>query len=222
VLGTLDLAHANAPKRQDRRRSKDGGQKEHRLIGDKRSACPHRSRRDAIADRREASIAAEPRTECGMANKAEADCGDDRSQHAACRRVEDTGSHDHREIRPDGECKRAQTNRRHREPRNQPRRAYGIDQSAAGHLASQGDKAARGQDQPDVKLRPLMRGQIDSNERTKTGLNVRKEEGEPVKTARACLRRRTRCRGRRLLQCRQRRKTGVGAAVEPTAVKFKC
>jgi hypothetical protein len=25
-----------------------------------------------------------------------------------------------------------------------------------------------------------------------------------------------------LLQCRQRRKTGVGAAVEPTAVKFKC
>ncbi len=81
-----------------------------------------------------------------MANKAEADCGDDRSQHAACRRVKDTGSHDHREIRPDGECKRAQTNRRHREPRNQPRRAYGIDQSAAGHLASQGDKAARGQD----------------------------------------------------------------------------
>jgi hypothetical protein len=25
-----------------------------------------------------------------------------------------------------------------------------------------------------------------------------------------------------LLQCRQRRKTDVGATVEPTAVKFKC
>jgi hypothetical protein len=25
-----------------------------------------------------------------------------------------------------------------------------------------------------------------------------------------------------LLQCRQRRETDVGAAVEPTAVKFKC
>jgi hypothetical protein len=67
-----------------------------------------------------------------------------------------------------------------------------------------------------------MRGQIDSNERTKPGLNVRKEEGEPVKTARARLGPRTRGGGRRLLQCRQRRKTGVGAAVEPTAVKFKC
>ena len=81
---------------------------------------------------------------------------------------------------------------------------------------------ARRQDQADIELRPLMRSQIDRNERTESGLDVREEEGEPVETARTCLRRRTRCRGRRLLQCRQRRETDVGAAVEPTAVKFKC
>ncbi len=136
--------------------------------------------------------------------------------------MKDTSSHDHRETRPERECKRAQTDRRHSECRNQPRRAYGIDQRAAGQLAGQGDKAARGQDQADIELRPLMGSQIDCNERTKTGLNVRKEEGEPVKTARTRPRRRTRCCGRRLLQCRQRRKTDVGAAVEPTAVKLKC
>ncbi|MGZ3351084.1 MAG: hypothetical protein ACXU89_19300, partial [Xanthobacteraceae bacterium] len=60
------------------------------------------------------------------------------------------------------------------------------------------------------------------NERTKPGLNVREEEGEQVKAARTRLRRRARCGGRRLLQCRQRRKTDVGATVEPTAVKLEC
>ena len=222
MRGTFDVAHANAAERQDRWRSKDGGQEEHSLTGDKGSACTHRSRSNAVADRGEAGIAAKPRAECSMADKAQADRGDDRPQHAACRRVEDTGSHHDREIRPDRERKRAQTNRRHRECRHQPRRAYRIDQRTAGHLAGQGDKPSRGQDQPDIELRPLMRGQIDRDERTKPGLNVRKEEGEPVKTARTRLRRRTRCCGRRLLQCRQRRKTDVDAAVEPTAVKLKC
>jgi len=89
-------------------------------------------------------------------------------------------------------------------------------------VAEESVQAARRQDQADIELRPLMRGQIDRDERTKSGLDVRKEEREPVETARTCLRRRTRCRGRRLLQCRQRRKTDVGATVEPTAVKLKC
>ena len=140
----------------------------------------------------EAGIAAEPRAERGVTDKTEADRGDDRPEHAACRRVQDTRSHDDCEIRPDRERKRAQTNRRHREPRDQPRRAHGIDQRAAGHLTGQRDEAARGQDQADIELRPLMRGQIDRNERTKAGLDVREEEGEPVETARTCLRRRTR------------------------------
>jgi hypothetical protein len=68
VRGTFNVAHANAAKREDGWRSKDGGQEEHSLIGDKGSAD--------------------------------------------------------REIRPDRERKRAQTNRRHRECRNRPRRAY--------------------------------------------------------------------------------------------------
>jgi hypothetical protein len=222
VLGTLDIAHANAGKRQDRWRSKYGGQEEHGLTGDKRSACTHGGRGDAVAYRGEARIAAEPRAERSMANQTEADRGNDRPQHAAGRRVQDTRSHHNGEIRPDRERKRAQTNRRHRQPGNQPRRADGIDQRTAGHLAGQGDQAARGQDQADIELRPLMRGQIDRDERTKAGLNVRKEEREPVKTARTRLRRRTRGCGRRLLPCHRRRNTDVGAAVEPTAVKLKC
>ena len=76
VRGTFDVAHANAAERQDRWRSKDGGQEEHSLTGDKGSACTHRSRSNAVADRGEAGIAAQPRAECSMADKAQADRGD--------------------------------------------------------------------------------------------------------------------------------------------------
>jgi hypothetical protein len=81
-----------------------------------------------------------------VADKAKADGGDDWPEHTACRGMEDAGSHHHRETWPDRERKRAQTDRRHRECRNQPRRADGVDQRAAGHLAGQGDKPSRGQD----------------------------------------------------------------------------
>jgi len=89
-------------------------------------------------------------------------------------------------------------------------------------LARERHEPARGQDQPDVELRPSMRGQIDRNERTEAGLDVGEEKGEPVEAARACARRRIACCGRRLLRYRRRRKTSADATVEPTAVKFKC
>jgi hypothetical protein len=67
-----------------------------------------------------------------------------------------------------------------------------------------------------------VRGQIDRNEGTETGLNVGEEKGEPVKPARARTRRRIARCGRRLLECRRWRKTDLGAAAQPTAVKFQC
>ena len=160
--------------------SEDGGQEKHRLIGHEGSTCTHSGGRNAVADRGEARIAPQPRAECGVPDKPEADRGDDGPQHAARRGVKDTGSHYDREIGPDRERKRAQTNRSHREPRNQPRRTQRIDQRAAGHLAGQGDEPARGQDQADIELRPLMRREIDRNERAEPGLDVGEEEGEQV------------------------------------------
>jgi len=67
-----------------------------------------------------------------------------------------------------------------------------------------------------------VRSQINGDERTKAGLNVRKAKGEPVKAARARARRRLVRYGRGVLRCRRRRKTCFGAAAQPTAVKFKC
>jgi hypothetical protein len=104
---------------------------------------------------------------------------------------------------------------------DQPCRAHGVDQSAAGHLPGQRNKSSRGQDQADIELRPLMRSQIDSNERTKTGLNVGEKKGEPVEAANAPRRRRRLCCRHRVLRWRRRRNSAVGAAVEPTAVQFQ-
>jgi hypothetical protein len=136
--------------------------------------------------------------------------------------MQDPGHHDHQERGPDRKRKRAQANRRHREHGDQPRRAHRIDQRAAGHLAGERHEPARGQNQPDIELGPSLRGQIDRDERTETGLDVGEKEGEPVEAARACPRRRIACCGRRLLRCRRRRKTPADATVEPTAVKFQC
>jgi hypothetical protein len=89
-------------------------------------------------------------------------------------------------------------------------------------LAGERHQSACGQNQPDVELGPGVCSQVNGDERTETGLDVRKEKGEPVKAARARARRRlVRC-GRGLLRCRRRRKTCFGAAAQPTAVKFKC
>jgi hypothetical protein len=136
--------------------------------------------------------------------------------------MQDTSCHDDQERGPDRKRKRAQANRRHREHGNQARRAHRINQRAPGHLAGERHQPTGRQNQPDIELRPRVRGQIDRNERTETGLDVGKEKGEPVKPARACPRRRIACCGRRLLRCRRRRKTFADATVEPTAVKFQC
>jgi hypothetical protein len=52
-------------------------------------------------------------------------------------------------------------------------------------------------------------------------LDVGQEKGEEVEAARARTRRRLFGEGRRLLRCRRWRKTCLGVAAEPTAVKFQ-
>jgi hypothetical protein len=131
-------------------------------------------------------------------------------------------SHHHQKRGPNGKGKRAQANRRHRKDGNQPRGTHRIDQRPAGHLTSERHQSAGGQNKPDVELGPGVRRQIDRDERTEAGLDVGKEKGEPVKAARARARRRIARCGRRLLECRRGRKTYLGAAAQPTAVKFQC
>src|SRR5581483_10051460 len=64
-------------------------------------------------------------------------------------------------------------------------RARRIDDGAARHLPDQPDDAADRQHQADLRLRPLLRGQIHRDERAKTGLHVGEEENEPVEPAQA-------------------------------------
>ena len=219
---TGHVARADAGKRQDGGCRERRGEEEHGLVRDQVAAGAHRGSSGAVADGGETGIAAQPRSQGGMTDEAEADRGDDRPEHAACARMQHARSHDDGERRPDRERKRTQTDRHHGEHGNQSCRAYGIDQSSARHLTGQRDQASRGQDQADIELRPGMRGQVDGNEGTEPGLDVREEKGEPVKPARARLRCRSAGRGRRLLRRRRRRDAAIDAAIEPTAVKFQC
>jgi hypothetical protein len=89
-------------------------------------------------------------------------------------------------------------------------------------LTSERHQSAGGQNKADIELRPGVRSQINGDERTESGLEVVEEKREPVKAARARARRRIARCGRRLLECRRGRKTYLGAAAQPTAVKFQC
>jgi hypothetical protein len=135
--------------------------------------------------------------------------------------MQDATGHDHREGGPNRQGKRAQTDRRHRKCGHQPRRTHRVDQRAARHLTGERDQPTRGQDQTDIKLRPSLCGEIDRDEWTEAGLDIREKKVEPVEAARA----RRRCgsgyRDRRLLARRRWEKTAIDATIEPTAVKFQ-
>jgi hypothetical protein len=56
-------------------------------------------------------------------------------------------------------------------------------------LPEQANDTADRQHEADLDLRPLLRGQIDRNERTEAGLNVGEKEDEPVEATLAFARR---------------------------------
>src|SRR5207244_13326736 len=93
-------------------------------------------------------------------------------------------------------------------------RAHGIDQSAARQLRRQTDESAGGEDKSDVQLRPMLRSQIDGDERSEASLNVRKKEGEPIEPTGA-RRRRGAGRHRRVKRDRAPRKETVCAGAKP-------
>ena len=64
---------ADAAQRQQRRDQQHGGDEEHRAVGEQVAARAHRGGRDAVADRGEARIAAEPLADRRVADQAEAD-----------------------------------------------------------------------------------------------------------------------------------------------------
>src|SRR5436190_8840141 len=68
----------------------------------------------------------------------------------------------------------------------------------------------------------MMRGEINGNERTEPGLDIREKEGEPIKPAYARERRDALRSLQRLPRCRRRRKGADAAAGERTAVKLQC
>jgi len=59
-------------------------------------------------------------------------------------------------------------------------------------LPGQRHQASDRENEADVDLRPLLRRQVDGDERTKAGLDVGDKENEPVQTAQAARRRRQR------------------------------
>jgi hypothetical protein len=115
-----------------------------------------------------------------MADEPQADGGDYRPEDATCTGVQNAGAHNNYEAWPDCERKRTQPYRCDCKRSQCARRLCGVNQRATGNLRSKGNQSARCQHEPNVELRPVMRGQIDGDERSKAGLYVCKKESEPV------------------------------------------
>lgn len=80
-------------------------------------------------------------------------------------------------------------------------------------------QSAGSENEANVKLRPMMRGQIDRDKWTEAGLDIGKEKSEPIKAASAgACSRAGRCR-RRLARRRQR---SLAAVTAKRAVKLQC
>src|SRR5262249_35738141 len=84
-------------------------------------------------------------------------------------------------------------------------RPCGIDDGAPRHLQCQSGKPAGGEYEPDVDLRPSLRGEVDGHERSESGLHVGDAERKPVEGALAPARGRNRRLGRQRPRRRWRR-----------------
>src|SRR5207248_1717080 len=63
-----------------------------------------------------------------------------------------------------------------------------IDDGASRHLTDQPDYAADRQHQADLGLGPLLRREVNRDERSESGLHICQKEDEPVEAARALAR----------------------------------
>ncbi|MHC2369380.1 hypothetical protein ACVIQT_004028 [Bradyrhizobium diazoefficiens] len=157
----------------------------------------HHGGGNAIAEGGKPRVAAEPLADRERTDEAEADRGDRRAQHAARRRMQRRGGHDHGEDRHGGIGERAAADGRDGKGGDQPLGFCRVDDRPARHLPDQGDDAANRQHEADLALRPFLRRQIDRDEGAEAGLHVGEEEDEPVEAAQAPARRCRKTCGRR-------------------------
>ena len=206
----IDLARRDGAQCQQRRPKQQHGDDEHRARGQEIAAGAHHRRRQAIADRGETGVAAEPRADRGVADQAEADRGHGRAQYAACQRVQDRpGQHD-REDRQRRIGQGGDADGDDGDAGNEAFGARGIDDGAARHLAQQRHDARRRLHKADIELRPALPGEVDRHERAETGLHVGDEEDEPIEPAQAARRRMQRWLA--AFGCRLRRRQGFAVA----------
>ncbi len=209
----IDLLAGDRAQRQERRHQQQHRDDEDRARRKQITARAHRRRGQAVADRGEARIAAEPLADRRMADQAEADRGHGRAEHATRQRMQHRTRQHHRKDRQRRIGQGADADRHDGDAGDEALRTRGIDQRAARHLADQRNEAGRGQDEPDIDLRPSLRGEINRDERAEAGLHVGDKENEPVEPAQAVPRRQQRrLRPFRLVRCRRRQTCGVLAS----------
>ena len=151
--------------------------------GQEIAARAHRGCRKRVADGGEAGVAPKPVADGPVPDKAEADRGNCRAEHAACGRMSDGGAKHDRKNRIDGIGERAQADHGDGNAGDQPFGLGCIHQRSARHLRDQRDESGRGENKTDVDLRPFLRRQINRDERPETRLHVGDEEDEPIEPA---------------------------------------
>ena len=209
----VDLRWSDLTQRQQRRDQQQDGDDKDGARRQKISASTHGGRREAVANRRKASVAPQPFADRRMTDEAKADRHHGGTQDATCQRLNDRRRQHHGKDRMRRVGQSADANRRNRDAGDQSLRPRGVDECAAGHLADQRNEAGGGQDETDVDLRPLLRGEKDRDERPKASLHIGDEEDEPIKPAQAARRRpQRRLRSAGLLAKRRR-----GSACDPVA-----
>jgi hypothetical protein len=200
----VDVGCTDASERNEQRKGECGDCQEYRLVRQKISDQAHEGGRDQISRRGEALIASEAFRQRRMANQAEANRSDRRPEEAARASLQHQGREDQRKARLKRNNDR--TDGHHYDARHNDRslRADGIQQFASRELTEQAGKAARGQDETDVFLRPFLVSQISGQIGTEASQNTGKEKVDFVKAAEADSRRcwtcsAKRCRGGRHL-----------------------
>ena len=86
-------------------------------------------------------------------------------------------------IGPCADHERTCTDRQNAKCSQDPLGAGSVNQGTPRHLASQGNKTASGQHEPDIALGPFLRGQINGHQGAEAHLRVCKEEDEPIESA---------------------------------------
>jgi hypothetical protein len=118
-------------------------------------------------------------------HQTEADGSERWTQHATGRSVEHSCCDHNDKDWPQSQYKGANTDADDRQGGRTSNRANGIDDRPAGHLSDQANQTPDRENKTDIGQRPLLRRQVDRDERAKTGLHVRHEENEPIESAKA-------------------------------------